>query len=153
MALALLVFSEPNDETGSARMLLRQVTKDNATLVRYRNAFDSDLSRNANEFDNVKKQLVTVQRHLQDLSMRYHRYPRQAFKRVLQDEGLKRLWPDLCTRVDRLSKHLDKVTKSNYSRFDVWRKLDDIKIAYEDILEELESIADREDRMRGMRRG
>ncbi len=95
MALALLVFSDPNDETGSARVLLRQVETDHKALVRFEGAFNSDSSPNATEFEHVKGQLAALQGHLRDLSMRYHRYPRQIYKRVLQDNALRGLRQNL----------------------------------------------------------
>ncbi len=157
MALPLLVFALPGDEPGSARQLLAVVKQDHEVLKRYKENFslgsDGQPHTTVESFENASGQINSLRKYLQSMSEQYRRYPRRQFSKILQDEQLKRLWSELTTGVDRFAIQLEKMRKGSYSSREIWLRLDDISIVYEDISSVLEKIYSHETQISIKRNG
>ena len=149
MGLALLAFSEPDNGADSTRALLRQIKLDRRDLDEFRKAFDPRPSDSifrvtTKKFGDAEHQLGALFDKTRELSMRYHRYLDDDHERILTHPDLQIPWERLCLRINLSLEYLDEADIDSYKRVRVWRKLDDVDIAYGKFEQALKSFGDQE---------
>ena len=119
--------------------LINNISNDIKIIDEYKNYFENE---QLNKFEAAFEALKSLKAIIRRLINQYIRYPRREYKYIFRDEDLDYIWEKLCKELDNIFYFLDDLNRKKYSSAKVYRKLINLIVEYEEIIEYLKHLDD-----------